>query len=97
MMISGQRKSVQNELAKKSAIRSRLFCCLRGWKVAEREIHRGIGMNQSGIECRKRRVALIEQHADLGAAQDEAVRAFRGQPAGDIDIGLPRGLADTSD
>src|SRR5258708_7054552 len=94
MMISGQRKPVQKPLANNSAIRSRSFRCLCGWDEAEREAHRGIGMDQCGVEDRKRRVVLIEQHSDLRAAENEAVRSLGREPPCDIDKGSPRSLGD---
>src|SRR5262249_42954100 len=97
MMISGQRKPVQKELAKNSAIRSRSLCCLDCWALTERKTDRGIGMNQGGVEDRNRRIAIIEQHTDLGAAEHKTIGALGRQPPRDIDIGRSRGIVHASD
>src|SRR5882757_2016180 len=97
MMISGQRKPVQNELAKNSAIRSRSLRCLCGWDQAECEIHGSVRMDQGGVEDRKRCVALIEQHSHLRATENEAVRSLGREPPRNVDKGCPRGLGDAPD
>src|SRR5258706_2265140 len=47
-------------------------------------------MNQCGIEDWKRRIALIEQHSDLRASEDKAIRASLCEPPRDMDKSLPR-------
>src|SRR5258708_32124143 len=76
MMISGQRKPVQNELAKKSAIRSRSLRCLRGWDEAECEVHGGVSMDPGSVEDRKRCVALIKTHSHLRATENMTERTL---------------------
>lgn len=56
--------------------------------------HRRLAVDQRRIEHRHGNIPLIEQHPDLRAAEDKAVRPSRHEPLRDADINLPARLAD---